>query len=178
MEPREAAELIVTMRATWERFAPDEIADQLWMEDLTGLDAEMSRRTWRYLRDHDEWAPSWTRFLAVYKDREPVWRRTLEAREALAAPPRPALEAGPPQASWREAAAKRAAELARKRLARSQAVCAERSERPRQAAFGLTGIDPELPMLTYDEVYDDSGRPRFPWGPGGLPRVPEQEAIG
>lgn len=146
MEPREAAELIALMRGTWPKFAPDEVADRLWLEDLSELDAELAHSIWRKLRDTEEFAPSWALFRAAYYDRAQATSR-FRAIEPPSTP-RSGL-------SWSESQAKRAEIVAAQREARVQERIASRHERT-ETERSMPGVDPLAPMLTYAEVYEQA----------------------
>lgn len=62
----EAAQLLQLMRGTWPRLAPDEIADRLWLEDLSKLEAKPAMEAFRSLRDSEPRTPSWALFREAY----------------------------------------------------------------------------------------------------------------
>jgi hypothetical protein len=87
MEPREAAELLALMRGSWPNFAQDEVADRLWLEDLVGLlDAKSAFTTFRWLRDHEDFPPSWAQFRERYDVDE---RPSISEQIAIEGPPEP-----------------------------------------------------------------------------------------
>lgn len=85
MTPRQAGELLTLMRGTWPRLAPDEVANQLWLNDLTRCDSAPALDAFRGLRDHTDRAPSWATFREAYNS-------ALRRHQ----PHQPAIEAAPP----------------------------------------------------------------------------------
>lgn len=84
MTPREAGELLTMMKATWSRLAADEVAAQLWVDDLLGLDRDLAYTTFRLLRGGLDRQPTWAEFRGTYKQQVERPR----AVKALEVPPR------------------------------------------------------------------------------------------
>jgi hypothetical protein len=83
MTPRDAAELLAMMQATWSGLADDDIANRLWLGDLAGrANTEAACAAFRQLRDEQDRAPAWSKFLRTYRaivGRAPPHRRAITA---------------------------------------------------------------------------------------------------
>jgi hypothetical protein len=65
----EAGELLLLMQGTWPRLANDEIAAQLWINDLTErCHRKIALDAFRGLRDSLDRAPTWATFWEAYRD--------------------------------------------------------------------------------------------------------------
>lgn len=144
MEPREAAEVLALMRGTWPRLALDEVANQLWLDDLVKLERREAIEAFRSLRDTQDRAPSWALFRDAYGAQR---ARYAPRREAIAAPARVA-----PTDEQRERIGTVVAELKDKLTTEPKVKNRHIGVRPKMPEPSGE-FDPLTPMLTYDEVY-------------------------
>lgn len=150
MEAREAAEILALMRGSWPNLAQDEVADRLWLEDLMGCDVEPALKTFRWLRDHVEFAPTW----AVFRERYFVAARPSIKEQIALEPPKPPTSS----MTWTKVRASRDAIRERQREERVMERIKNRPPFP--AATKHSGLDPLTPMLTYEEVYESEPLPQ------------------
>jgi hypothetical protein len=87
MDRRHVAELMTAMHATWPRFADNEAAERLWVDDLAPLRHDTAWAAFRLLRRGQKFPPAPAEFDETY-------RGVLE-RERYEPDPRAALEAEP-----------------------------------------------------------------------------------
>lgn len=153
MTPTEAGELLILMQASWPKLAPDDVGARLWVEDLCECDADSALKTFRWLRDHEQFPPSWAAFLERYR---------VEARPSISE--QIAIE-GPPVPVRRGNGTYEAAKAAQR-----EARVMERIEnRPHHPQPMVEHFDALTPMLSYEEVYDEEGNPRFSVNADGWP---------
>ena len=144
MDPRNAAEILAYLRATWPRLAQDEVADRLWLEDLSGLGYETALKAFRYLRDNEKHTPSWAVFIEAYNAKIPsTFDRAIDA---------PKL---PPPTEEQKETVHELVHALKEHLSRRGTELDRPFRRPDPRPS--SGFDPLTPMLSYDEVYDAQG---------------------
>lgn len=143
MGPREAAELLALMRGTWPRLAPDEVANQLWLDDLVRLDSKPAVEAFRRLRNSEDRAPAWALFREAYQAQV---RRFEPIRHELEAPDIP-----PPT----EAEKARVHDLVVGLKDKLTKMPRQGKLQPRGPSRPSSDFDPFTPMLSYDEVYGE-----------------------
>lgn len=140
MTPNEAGRVLVMMQASWPQLAPDDISARLWVEDLIGCDHEASLKTFRRLRDTEDFPPSWAKFLATY---DVASRPSIREQIALEGPVRR------PTMSWREG--QEYQESVREQQRESRVM--ERIKNRESFDPDVAHYDATVPMKSYDEAY-------------------------
>ncbi len=143
MQPREAAELLTLMRGTWPTLARDEVANQLWLDDLVQLEQRSAVEAFRSLRNTQERAPAWALFREAYAAQA---RRFEPRRDEIEAPPEPR-----PTDEQKQAVHDLVHALKDHLTGRKKVLDPKPLARFDRQHSGFDALDP---MLTYEELYE------------------------